>query len=347
MPEPVIVVEDIRKEFRTYKRLKGRFAAVRTLFTRQQEIKKAVDGISFTVDRGEIVGYVGPNGAGKSTTVKILSGILVPTSGAVTVSGIVPYEDRRRNAMHIGVVFGQRTQLWWDIPLRESYELLKAMYRVPDDVYKQNIEEFTEVLGIGDLMDTAVRQLSLGQRMRGDLAASLLHNPDILYLDEPTIGLDIVAKQKIREFVEMINSRRGVTIILTTHDLTDIERLSHRMMIIDKGKLIYEGSAAALKAQVAGDRVLVVDLADGEAQAEVSLPVGEVERCDGGRLRIKFDRNKATASEMISMVSERYAIHDLTVEEPEIESVIRRIYEEGLDETALEQPSAVPSLPEP
>jgi ABC-2 type transport system ATP-binding protein len=346
MIEPVIVVEEIRKEFRTYKRLKGRFAAIRTLFTRQQEIKKAVDGISFTVNRGEIVGYVGPNGAGKSTTVKILSGILVPTSGVVTVSGIVPYEDRRRNAMHIGVVFGQRTQLWWDIPLRESYELLKAMYRVPDDVYKENLEEFTEVLGIGDLMDTAVRQLSLGQRMRGDLAASLLHNPDILYLDEPTIGLDIVAKQRIREFVQLINQRRGVTIILTTHDLSDIERLSHRMMIIDKGKLIYQGSVAALKAKVPSDRVLVVDLADGQAEEDVSLPVGEVEKCDGGRVRIRFDRKEATASDMIAMVTDRYPIHDLTVEEPEIESVIRRIYEEGLDETALEGPPAAASLPD-
>ena len=248
------------KEFRTYRRRPGFVGSLRTLFTRDYHVVKAVDNISFQVDQGEVVGYVGPNGAGKSTTIKMLTGVLYPTNGNVEVCGLSPAKDRKRNLIHIGAVFGQRTQLWWDLPLSESFEVLRYIYKVSERTYKDNIALFSEILGIDEFMHIPVRQLSLGQRMRGDIAASLLHNPDILYLDEPTIGLDVLVKDKIRQFIKDMNAERKTTVILTTHDMADIGALCKRIMIIDKGRIIYDGSLEDIKRLYGSLSTLVVDL---------------------------------------------------------------------------------------
>ena len=221
---------------------------------------RAVDGISFRVARGEMVGYIGPNGAGKSTTIKMLTGILTPSGGRLRVAGIDPSRERTRLAHRIGVVFGQRTTLWWDLPLRDSYGLVRRMYRIPDARYRANLDRCVELLDLGELLDVPVRQLSLGQRMRGDIAAALLHDPEVLYLDEPTIGLDVVSKAKVRGFLRDLNAERGTTVLLTTHDLTDIEQLCRRVMVIDHGRLMYDGALAGLHEVGESERTLVVDL---------------------------------------------------------------------------------------
>src|SRR5947209_11731048 len=235
----VIQVENLSKAFRIKQRRAGVVGALAALVAAPSETHWAVRGVSFTVEAGEIVGYIGPNGAGKSTTVKMLTGILVPTEGRLSILGLDPSTQRRQHAAHIGVVFGQRTQLWWDLPLEESFDLLRAIYRIPADRYRANLKRFRALLELDEFLRTPVRQLSLGQRMRGDLAAALLHDPPVVFLDEPTIGLDVVAKESIREFIQAINRERGVTILLTTHDLGDIEKLCPRLMIIDQGQILY------------------------------------------------------------------------------------------------------------
>src|SRR6202171_4290543 len=237
----IIATRELRKVFRAVKRHPGALGALRTLLSREYVDRVAVEGVSMSLEAGELVGYIGPNGAGKSTTIKMLTGILVPTSGEVVVAGLGPYRERERHARNIGVVFGQRSQLYWDLPLIESFELLRAIYNVPRARYKANMAHFTELLEMGEFLNTPVRQLSLGQRMRGDFAAAMLHDPEILYLDEPTIGLDVVAKEAIREFIGSVNRDRGTTVILTTHDLADVERLSKRIILIDEGRVIFDG----------------------------------------------------------------------------------------------------------
>ena len=237
---PIIETRDLRKVFRAVKRTPGALGALRTLFSREYVDRVAVEDVTMSLEPGELVGYIGPNGAGKSTTIKMLTGILVPTSGQVIVNGLVPYAERKKNARNIGVVFGQRSQLYWDLPLIESFELLRAIYAVPLERYRQNLREFTELLEMGDFLRTPVRQLSLGQRMRGDFAAAMLHDPRIVFLDEPTIGLDVVAKEAIRNFIIRVNAERGTTVILTTHDLADVERICPRIVLIDEGKIIYD-----------------------------------------------------------------------------------------------------------
>src|ERR1700689_4241588 len=238
---PIIQTRDLRKVFRTVKRTPGALGALKTLFSSEREERVAVGGVTMALEPGELVGYIGPNGAGKSTTIKMLTGILVPTSGIVRVDGLVPYEQRKRNARNIGVVFGQRSQLYWDLPLIESFELLRAIYGVSAARYKANLDHFTETLDMGPFLRTPVRQLSLGQRMRGDFAAAMLHDPRVVFLDEPTIGLDVVAKEAIRTFISGVNRERGTTFILTTHDLADVERLCRRIVLIDDGTLIFDG----------------------------------------------------------------------------------------------------------
>ena len=247
---PIIRTHDLRKTFRSPKRRPGVGGALRTLFSREIEEKVAVRDVTMELEPGELVGYIGPNGAGKSTTIKMLTGILVPTAGTIEVAGLVPYERRNENARNIGVVFGQRSQLYWDLPLVESFELLRAIYSIPKDRYRENLQRFIEMLEMEPFLRTPVRQLSLGQRMRGDFAAAMLHNPRIVYLDEPTIGLDVVAKEAIREFVRHINQDRGTTIILTTHDLADVERLCRRIILIDKGTIIYDGTVDHIKESI-------------------------------------------------------------------------------------------------
>lgn len=325
----LIEVEQLEKRFRVARHHRGMIGAIRNLFERRYHEVRAVDGISFTVGRGEMIGFLGPNGAGKSTTVKMLTGILVPTAGRLEVFGLVPYRRRTEVARRIGVVFGQRTQLWWDLPLIESLDLLRYIYRVPAQRYQENLRRFRELLELDPFLNTPVRQLSLGQRMRGDLAAALLHDPEVLYLDEPTIGLDVVAKHRIRTFLSAVNRERGVTVLLTTHDMSDVEQLCSRVMIIDHGKLLYDGGLQGIRDRFGTERTVVVDLAEDETDAPLQVPHACEIRADGPRRWLRFNRFETTAAEVISAVAARYRIRDLMIEEPEIETIVRRIYEQG------------------
>jgi len=334
---PIIPTRELRKVFRSIKRTPGAMGAIKTLFSRESVERVAVEGVTMSLDAGELVGYIGPNGAGKSTTIKMLTGILVPTSGAIHVDGLVPHLERKKNARNIGVVFGQRSQLYWDLPLIESFELLRAIYGIPPDRYKRNVAEFTELLEMGDFLATPVRQLSLGQRMRGDFAAAMLHDPRIVYLDEPTIGLDVLGKEAIRTFVARVNEERGTTFVLTTHDLADVERLCRRIVLIDEGRVIYDGRVEGIKEQYGTHRTLVVSLS--EAQAPVVVDDAELESHVANVVRLRFDRKAISADQLIRRVTERYRVEDVSIEEPELESIIRRIYVEGYtDPDAMPQP---------
>lgn len=324
---PIIRVDGLVKEFRRPKRHSGPLGGVRTLFTRQYTATRAVDGVSFEIEPGELVGYLGPNGAGKSTTIKMLTGILVPTSGLVEVAGVVPWRERERNALHIGVVFGQRSALWWDLPLAESFRLIARLYRVPKRRYEQNLERFVDLLGMAEFLDTPVRQLSLGQRMRGDLAAAMLYEPRVLYLDEPTIGLDVVAKERIRDFIERLNRDSDTTVILTTHDLADVERLCRRLILIDHGRVLYDGPLADLVSRYAPHRELVVHLAPGGDTGDpVSVPGAELVRREDHTVWLRFDPARVAVSDLIGSVTARHPVTDLSIVEPELEGVVRKIY---------------------
>jgi ABC-2 type transport system ATP-binding protein len=320
---PIIRVTDLRKEFRRAKRDPGLVGGVRTLLTRRTEATNAVDGISFSIDPGELVGYLGRNGAGKSTTIKILTGILVPTSGEIVVDGIVPWRERQRNALNIGVVFGQRTQLWWDLPLVESLELIGRMYRLDRSTYERNLARFTELLELGPFLRTPVRQLSLGQRMRGDLAAAILYGPRVLYLDEPTVGLDVIAKERVRSFIEETNRVEHTTIILTTHDLRDVERLCRRLILIEAGRVLFDGAVQELKDRYAPGRVLVLTFESPVTTVE--LPGATQIKREGPRAWLRFDRDQPVAP-LIAAATARYPVLDLAIEEPELEDVVRTIF---------------------
>ncbi len=293
---------------------------------RERRQVRAVDALSFTVERGEMVGYIGPNGAGKSTTIKMLTGILTPSAGRLRVAGIDPSRERTRLAHRMGVVFGQRTTLWWDLPLIDSYRLMHRMYRIPDARYRDNLERLVERLDLGDLLDVPVRQLSLGQRMRGDIAAALLHDPEVLYLDEPTIGLDVISKTKVRDFLRQLNADRAVTVLLTTHDLQDIEQLCSRVMVIDHGRLVYDGALAGLHGAGESERTLVVDLARELPPIEAPAPA-RVVRVEGPRQWLAFPASES-AARLVAQVAARYPLVDLSVREPDIEAVIARMYTE-------------------
>ncbi len=329
VPDPIIRVDRLVKTFRTPRRHPGRLGSLRTLFTREYLETAAVDGVSFEIEAGELIGYIGPNGAGKSTTIKMLTGILVPTSGDLEVDGLVPWSQRETNALNIGVVFGQRSQLWWDLPLIESFELVGRMYRIPPDRYRRNLARFREILGLDDFIGTPVRQLSLGQRMRGDLTAALLHDPRIVYLDEPTVGLDVIAKDAIRTFVAEINRERGTTVILTTHDLADVERLCRRIILIDDGRVLFDGTVEQLTAAYAPYRVLVVHLAAEAAEAAdpaLELEGVELTRREPGALWLRFDPAIIAAPALIGEVVRRFDVRDVSIVEPELESVVRELY---------------------
>lgn len=328
----LIDVSRLEKTFRIPRHHRGALGTFRNLVTREYREVRAVDGISFSIQRGEMVACIGPNGAGKSTTIKMLTGILVPSGGDVEVCGLVPHRRRKEVARRIGVVFGQRTQLWWDLPLIESLDLLGHIYRVPSRRFRDNLDQFRELLDLDSFLNTPVRQLSLGQRMRGDLAAALLHEPEIVYLDEPTIGLDVVAKHRIRDFLRRINQERQVTILLTTHDVVDIEQLCSRLLIIDHGKLLYDDRLEKIRDRFGAERTLVVELAEDEVGAEQTLAIAHARevRSDGPRRWLRFNRSDTTAADLIASVASRYRIRDIAIEEPEIEAIIRRIYEEGI-----------------
>ncbi|MGW5848341.1 ABC transporter ATP-binding protein [Streptomyces sp. NPDC055254] len=314
----LISVDGVEKVFEVRRRV----GSVR----REKRLVRAVDGISFEVARGEVVGYIGPNGAGKSTTIKMLTGILTPSGGRLRVAGIDPARERMRLAHRIGVVFGQRTTLWWDLPLRDSYGLMRRMYRIPAARYAHNLERCVDRLDLAELLDVPVRQLSLGQRMRGDIAAALLHDPDVLYLDEPTIGLDVVSKAKVRGFLRQLNEELGTTVLLTTHDLQDIEQLCERVMVIDHGRLMYDGALAGLHAAGAAgesERTLVVDL-DRE-HAPIDVAGARVVKVEGPRQWLAFPAG-ASAAPLVAAVAAEYPLVDLSVREPDIEDVIARMY---------------------
>jgi len=319
-----IVVDGLVKTFRVSERAPGLWGAVRGLVRRRERIVRALDGISFTLDRGELVGYIGPNGAGKSTTVKTLAGILVPDSGRCEILGRVPWRERIAHVSSIGVVFGQRTQLWWDLPVTESFELLRDVYRVPQPEYVAARDELIALLDLEPILDVPVRQLSLGQRMRCDLAAALLHAPPILFLDEPTIGLDAPSKLAVRDFVMRLNRERGVTVILTTHDMDDIEALCTRVIVIGEGRILSDGTLADLRARVTRERWLIVDLV--RPDDVIRVPDASVIRQDGRRVCLAFDPQRVSPEEIIRRVTSTHTIQDLFVENPPIETIVARLY---------------------
>lgn len=324
----LIEVQQLCKTFYVPIRSSGRLGVLRSMLAREYREVHAVNDVSFSITAGEIIGYLGPNGSGKSTTLKMLTGILVPSSGTIEVAGRVPHRQRVDHARSIGVVFGQRTQLWWDLPTIESFELLRHIYRLPPARWRANLDRLADLLDLGPFLDTPVRQLSLGQRMRADLAAALLHDPPLLFLDEPTIGLDVVARERIRGCLEQLNREQGVTIILTTHDLGDIERLCPRVILIDHGHVVYDGALEELRSRLGRWRTLVVDLA-APAEMPIIIANAEVLRSEGPRIWLRFDRSMRTAADLISEIAARYPIRDLTLEEPAIEAIVRDIYASG------------------
>lgn len=322
-----IHVENLTKKFQIAERTPGMMGAIRGVFQRNYRTVTALENISFSIEPGELVGYIGPNGAGKSTTVKILGGIMVPDGGRCEVMGRVPWKERRQHVARLGVVFGQRTQLWWDLPAIESFELLQAIYEVPDSQFKATRDRLIDMLQLAPLLDTPVRQLSLGQRMRCEIAAALLHSPEILFLDEPTIGLDAVSKLAVRDFIRELNREKGVTVLLTTHDMDDIEALCRRVLVINQGEIYLDGTLEGLRQRISNERRLIVDVAAHDVLPE-NLPVSAV-RHEDGRFIITFDPTRIPVAELINRITANCAVKDLFVENPPIEEIIARLYGEA------------------
>ncbi|MBA4495321.1 ATP-binding cassette domain-containing protein [Paenactinomyces guangxiensis] len=321
----MIEADRLRKEFKVYRTKQGPLGAVLSLFSREYEVKEAVCDLSFQIGEGECVGYIGPNGAGKSTTIKMLSGILHPTSGNVLIMGYSPQRDRKKLARLFGIVFGQRTQLWWDLPLRDSYEILRQMYKVSANAYRNFLEQYDHLLGIGDFLETPVRKLSLGQRMRADLAAALIHDPPVLFLDEPTIGLDVVAKKRMREFLKEMNEKQKKTILLTTHDMDDIEYLCNRVIVINHGKIILDGTLKQLQKLIGLPSMIHIKYKNHPL--EKPLPLSEKVVVRGDEVTILYDRNKTSVPALLAQVSSWGELLDIQMTEPGIEEIIQRIYQ--------------------
>ena len=319
-----IEVENISKKYKVSKRSSGISGMVANLFVPKYENKQAVKDISFTIEKGEMVGFVGPNGAGKSTTIKMLSGILYPDSGSISVSGIVPYKERKKYVGRIGVVFGQKSQLQWDLPVIDSFELLKAVYSVPDDVYKKNLDRYTEMLDMSKFLKQPVRQLSLGQRMRADIAAALLHSPEIVFFDEPTIGVDVVGKESIRNFIKDLNAEDGVTMLFTTHDMQDIEKTCQRLIIINEGSKIYDGTLEGIRKLHGSSRQLDVFFMNDEKVK--AIPNVEIKEVDKRHVQLIFDGKKVHINDLMSHLLSTYNVKDINIAEPDIDSIIRKIY---------------------
>jgi ABC-2 type transport system ATP-binding protein len=327
----IIEANNLRKVFRTIQKEPGVAGAFKALFAPRYTDKAAVDGITFRVAQGEMVGYIGVNGAGKSTTIKLLTGILIPTNGQVRVLGRDPHRQRVANARQVGVVFGQRSQLWWDLALIESLNLIARIYELQPARYKTLLEQFCDTLELGELLAVPIRSMSLGQRMRAELAATLIHEPPIVYLDEPTIGLDLIVKERIREFIRQTNRQNDTTVILTTHDLGDIEELCQRVIIIDAGKLIYDGPIETIKARFGKYRAMTFELA--HAAGSLELPPGAEIEPDGGgerRLRVRFDRTRLSASQVAAAVMAQAEVADFSIHEPDLAAIIRQIYNGAL-----------------
>jgi ABC-2 type transport system ATP-binding protein len=330
----VIETKGLRKSFRSPLKKPGVTGAVRHLFRPEYKEIVAVTDVDLSIEAGEAVAYVGPNGAGKSTTIKMLTGILLPTGGAIRVNGLHPYQERMRNSKNIGVVFGQRTQLWWDIPVIESFTLLRDIYEVPEKTYRENLAYFTEMLGLEEILQQSARRLSLGQRMRADLAVALMHNPAVIFLDEPTIGLDVAVKERIREFLKAVNRERGVTLMLTSHDLGDIEDVCRRLIIIDTGRIIYDGSIQGLLDRYVKERSIRVTAGAriDRASAARALPAGvEIAETGEREMTIRFDRFRYTARNVLEIIVQSVDVVDFQLEEPDIERVVKNVYEGRLE----------------
>ena len=324
----LIQAENLSKTFRIYQRGEGIRGYLKSFVSREYEEVGAVEGLDLEIDEGEMIGYIGSNGAGKSTTVKMLTGILEPSSGRIEVDGRDPHKHRKKNAMNIGVVFGQKTQLWLDLPVRESFKLLKEIYEVDKDDYEERLDEFDEVLQLKDFWDQPVRKLSLGQKMRCELAAAFLHHPKIVYLDEPTIGLDVAVKERIRDFIKKMNREENITVMLTTHDIGDIEDLCDRVVVLDTGKKIYDGELDSLVNRFTSRR-LIMDIRNGEDFSIDLEGIEKVEKEDS-HIEIVFDREQISASDLMREVLNNYDVLDFQIKEPDIESVVKKVYNEGL-----------------
>ena len=323
-----IEVKDVSKSFRINKRSAGVMGMLSNLVAPKYEKKQAVDHISFSIEEGEMVGFIGPNGAGKSTTIKMLSGILFPDEGDIRVNGYIPYKQRKDYVGSIGVVFGQKSQLQWDLPVIDSFELLKAIYRIPDAVYKKNLGRFTDMLDMGGFINQPVRQLSLGQRMRADIVAALLHSPKIVFFDEPTIGVDVVGKETIRTFIRELNREDGVTMLFTTHDMQDIEKTCNRLIIIDKGAKVYDGSLQGIRNTYGTTRQLDVEFGSGQdIQPILGVEIKDLEQEDSRKKRFIFDNKEIQINQLMNHLLTKYDVRDINVSEPEIERIIRKIYD--------------------
>lgn len=326
----MIKVENLSKEFKISKKYPGFKGALRSFFSTEYTIKKAVDDISFEINDGEIVGYIGANGAGKSTTIKMMTGILTPSSGRIIVDGVIPYENREKNAKNIGVVFGQKTQLWWDLPVSETFPLLKDIYGVSDEDYEERMNYFKEILGLDEFFLSPVRTLSLGQRMRADLAAALIHNPKIIYLDEPTIGLDVVVKESVRKAIKDINEKYGTTIILTTHDLNDIEELCNRIIIIDSGKKIYDGELEGVKEQFGYLTTIEIQLKDKSNIEKINFARFKDDdfklKMKESKINITFNKNNISSADIIGEVMKKSKVIDFNIKETSIEDIVKKMY---------------------
>ncbi|HJV45579.1 MAG TPA: ATP-binding cassette domain-containing protein [Bacillota bacterium] len=328
-----IEVKNLTKQFNSYRSRAGLKGAIRDLISREYTTMRAVDEISFHVKKGEMVGYIGENGAGKSTTIKMLTGILQPTSGFIRVNGMDPHKQREEFVRTIGVVFGQRSQLWWDIAVQESFRLLKKVYQISDEMYRDHMGEVIDILEIEDLLNRPVRKLSLGQRMRCELAAALIHNPPLLFLDEPTIGLDVLVKLKIRDFLKELNVRYGTTILLTTHDLADIEALCSRVVMLDEGKIIYDGALQDLREDWAGGKIIIIEFTYQVGQEELyaltkQLPV-VWEQENPVKYRAILQDSTITVSDLLSNIVAKLDVKDLRVEETSTEEIVQKIYQKG------------------
>lgn len=319
-----IEVKNISKEFKVNKRSAGIPGMIANMFVPKYEIKQAVNDLSFTIEKGEMVGFIGPNGAGKSSTIKMLSGILCPDKGSISVAGYIPYKQRKSYVGKIGVVFGQKSQLQWDLPVIDSFELLRAIYRIPEDKYKKNLERFTEMLDMKGFLNQPVRQLSLGQRMRSDIVASLLHSPEIVFFDEPTIGVDIIGKETIRNFIRELNEQDKVTMIFTTHDMQDIEQTCKRIIIIDKGTMMYDGSLQDIRVKYGTTRRLIAEFNEEVVVEPISKVA--IENLGDRKMSFTFDNNVVDVNKLMHEILGIYSVRDITVAEPEIESIIHKMY---------------------
>lgn len=320
----MIEVKNLTKVFKIAKKEKGIWGSIKGLFNRKYIIKKALDDVSFTINDGDIVGYLGPNGAGKSTTIKIMCGILTPTSGECVINGMIPWKDRANYVKDIGVVFGQRSQLWWDVPVIDSFYLLKDIYKIPDDVFADQLKILTEKLDLQEIINYPLRQLSLGQKMKCELAGSLLHKPKILFLDEPTIGLDATSKLKVRDFIKNINKEFGITVILTTHDMNDIEALTNKIIIIGKGKLLYNGSFDAIKHKYKNHRIVEVEFE--QEYDNVDIPKFQLIKKEGKVFTFKTDDNNFKLADFVVDLSKKYKVVDVQVESIGLEEIISKMF---------------------